>query len=219
MNTNQICTFFEIILFFKKQKANIGMIVRTKQKGDDKMEHPRQLIEEYEINSFTVLVMPITYGSKVFSKIYEFDEECVSPFRPIDIIRESCEFFGSSFEGRKDGTRKLVGFTHKVPIAISPPNNIYFFPTTSPENPRCIWVAHDHVVSYKKGEQNSTIVHFKNNQCMQLPISSSSFQNQVIRTMMLQSKLSQRIEDTKKAVPTKKTKVLESAENPESYSF
>lgn len=184
------------------------------------MEHSRQLIEEYEVNSSTMVIMPIHYGSKIFSKIFEFEGEYISPFKPIQVIKDSCEFFGSSFEGRREGTRKLIGVTHKVPIAISPTNHIYFFPTTSHENPRCIWVSHDHIVSYNKGEENSTDILFKNGKRLQLPISCSSFQNQVIRTMMLRSKLAQRIEGMKQnSLYANHTKVTKSAEMPESYSF
>jgi len=160
------------------------------------MDQTHHLVDKYEINFSTMVLMPVTYGSKVFSKIYELDEEFISPFKPIEIIKESCEFFGSSFEGRKEGTRKLTGVTHKVPIAISPANLIYFFPTTSPENIYCIWIAYHHIFDYKKGEQNNTIVKFKNNQFLQIPISTSSFQNQLVRTVMLKSKLTQHIDET-----------------------
>ncbi|WP_077211131.1 competence protein ComK [Bacillus dakarensis] len=160
------------------------------------MDQTHHLVDKYEINSSTMTVMPLSYGSKVYSKIFEFEAEFISPFKPLEIIKESCGFFGSSFEGRKEGTRKLTGVTHKVPIAISPSNFIYFFPTSSPENMDCIWIAYHHIFDYKKGEQNSTIIKFKNNQFLQVPISTSSFQNQLVRTVMLKSKLTQHIDET-----------------------
>lgn len=155
------------------------------------MENGRRLIEAYEINSSTLAVSPVSYGNKLFSKIYELDEEFISPFKPIEIIKESCFSFGSTYEGRKEATRKLIGITHKVPIAISP--LIYFFPTSSPEVPHCVWVAQEHILDYKKGSESSTtIVRFKNDQLISLPISSSSFENQLIRTMMLRTKLTRK---------------------------
>lgn len=156
----------------------------------------KKLIEEYEINPFTLVVMPISYGSKVYSKILELEDQYLSPFKPIDIIKKSCQFFGSSYEGRKEGTKELIGVTHKVPISISPPHFIYFFPTTSPENIQCIWIAHEHIMDFKKGKKDSTIVTFRNKESLEIPISASSFQNQLIRTVMLRSKLNQRHEET-----------------------
>lgn len=152
------------------------------------MENGRKLMEPYEINTSTLAVLPVSYGNRIFSKIYELEDELISPFKPIEIIKESCFGFGSTYEGRKEATRKLIGITHKVPIAISP--FIYFFPTASPEAPHCVWVAHEHVLDYRKGpENNITIARFTNNQRISLPVSPNSFENQLIRTMMLRTKL------------------------------
>jgi competence protein ComK len=163
---------------------------------DEALKQSRQIIEEYEINPFTMLVIPVNYGSRVYSKIYELEEECLSPFKPFDIIKEGCEFFGVPYEGRKNGTKKLIGATRKIPIAISPTNSIYFFPTTSPDRLQCMWVALEHIVDFKRVGKNTTLVTFKNNQKFEIPISFGSFQNQFSQTIKLKSKLNQRIENT-----------------------
>lgn len=157
------------------------------------MESMRQLIEEYEINTSTMVVKPLLYGQKVFSKIFELEEDVISPFKPIDIIKESCVCFGSTFEGRKTATRKLLGLSHKVPISISP--SIYFFPTTSPDNSNCIWIAQEHVIDYRKGEQScTTVVKLKNKRLISVPISVNSFENQIVRTIMLRAKINKGLE-------------------------
>ncbi|RFU62142.1 competence protein ComK [Peribacillus glennii] len=154
------------------------------------------LIEEYEITPYTLMVMPTTYGSKIYSHIIELDDEYISPFRPIDIIKKSCHYFGTSYEGRKEGTRQLIGITHKAPIAINPTSSMFFFPTTSPMRPQCIWVSLEHIDSYSRIDLSHTSVTFKNNQQAELPISTSSFENQYMRTVFLKDKLIQRIEET-----------------------
>ncbi|MDZ5470239.1 competence protein ComK [Bacillus sp. 31A1R] len=173
----------------------------------------KKIIEEYEINSSTLIIFPLKYGSKVYSKIIELEEEFISPFRPIDIIKKSCIFFGCSYEGRKEGTRQLIGITHKVPISISPTNFIYFFPTTSPENIQCIWIAHEHIIDFKKGSKDTTNVTFINKACVEVPISYTSFQNQYLRTVLLRSKLSQRLEETTWEFYTKRQKASEEKSN------
>lgn len=155
-------------------------------------------IEEYEVNPYTMFIQPKVYGSKVYSQIFELEDEFLSPFKPIDIIKKSCEYFSSSFEGRKNGTKQLIGITHKVPIAIDPSNYIYFFPTTSPNRSECIWVSHEHVLKYERLAPDQTRVTFQNKQSFVFPISHSSFENQLLRTALLRTKLMQRIGQTER---------------------
>ena len=92
---------------------------------------------EYEINYDTQIIMPVGDNS---SKIIESDEEYFVKRSVQNIMEHSCEYFGSSFEGRKEGTKKLLGITHKSPIIIEETRKIIFFPTTSPDNWDCIWI-------------------------------------------------------------------------------
>ena len=156
------------------------------------------LIEEYEITPYTLAILPVNYGSKVYSRIIELEAEFISPFKPIEIINKSCEYFGASYEGRKHGTKQLIGITHKAPIAIAPSSSIFFFPTTSPLRPQCIWLSHEHVVSFSRLDQQHTTVVFRNKQIITIPMSSSSFENQLHRTAFLKTKLVQRMEETQR---------------------
>lgn len=178
-------------------------------------------IEEYEINPYTMFITPLAYGSKIYSQIYELEDEFVSPFKPIEIIKKSCEYFSSSFEGRKEGTKQLIGITHKVPIVIDPTNFIYFFPTTSPTRSECIWISHEHVMDYRRTAPHQTEVVFRNKQSYIFPISHSSFDNQVLRTALLRTKLMQRIGQTerKSFYLINKPKVIEASENGREYGL
>jgi competence protein ComK len=149
-------------------------------------------IEEYEVNPYTMFIKPVTYGSKVYSEIYELEDDYLSPFKPLEIIKKSCEYFSSSFEGRKEGTKQLIGITHKVPIVIDPTNFIYFFPTTSPTRSECVWISHEHILDYHRIDSRQTRVVFQNKQSFILPISRSSFENQMLRTALLKTTLMQR---------------------------
>jgi competence protein ComK len=176
-------------------------------------------IEEYEVNPYTMFIKPVVYGSKVYSQIYELEDEYLSPFKPLDIIKKSCEYFSSSFEGRKDGTKQLIGVTHKVPIVIDPTNFIYFFPTTSPTRSECIWISHEHIMSYRRTDSRQTMVTFQNKQSFNLPISYSSFENQMFRTALLRTKLMQRIGQTerKSFYVMNRSKVIEASETAREY--
>ncbi|KMY49043.1 competence protein ComK [Peribacillus loiseleuriae] len=150
----------------------------------------RSLIENYEITPFTCFIKPIVYGSKIYSQVVELNDEFISPFKPKVIINQSCEYFGSSYEGRKSGTRRLIGVTHKAPIIIDQTNPIFFFPTTSPLSDDCIWIAHHHVIDYKKKGNGMVQVYFRNNITLEVNMSIGSFTNQMQRTAVLESKVS-----------------------------
>jgi competence protein ComK len=178
-------------------------------------------IEEYEVNPYTMFIKPVIYGSKVYSEIYELEDKYLYPFKPLDIIKKSCEYFSSSFEGRKDGTKQLIGITHKVPIVIDPTNFIYFFPTTSPTRSECTWFSHEHVWDYRRVDSRQTMVIFRNKQSFNFPISFSSFQNQMLRTADLRMKLMQRTGQTERQsfYIMNRAKVVEASESTRQYGF
>lgn len=158
----------------------------------------KNLVEEYEINPFTMIILPEEYGSRTYSKVIELEEEYVSPFRPIEIVKKSCSYFGSSYEGRREGTKQLTGITHKIPIIIDPISSIYFMPTSSPNKPTCIWVSHEHVLFHRRVDSQSTEVTFRNKKTLILPVSHHSFENQLLRTSMLRTKFMQRMKETER---------------------
>jgi competence protein ComK len=155
----------------------------------------RELTEEFEINPSTLAILPMQYGNKLYSQIYQLDGELHSSYKPLDLIKISCRLFASSYEGRKEGSRQLIGITHKIPITIDSTNSMYFFPTTSPNNPKCAWVSHEHVLRYEKLDSSTTRVIFTNKQSVDFPISVYSFENQMLRTAFLRTKLIKRIGD------------------------
>ena len=154
----------------------------------------KEINEEYEINPLTAAIVPLQYGSKLFSQIHQLDQEFYSPLKPLELIKMSCRLFGSGYEGRKEGSRQLIGITHKIPIIIDATNIMYFFPTTSPNNPQCSWISHEHVLHYDRIDSTSTLVTFRNKKSLVIPISIYSFQNQMLRTAFLRTKLMQRID-------------------------
>src|SRR4051812_46818860 len=121
-----------------------------------------------------MFIQPVEYGSKVYSQICEEEDEFLSPFKPLDVIKKSCDYFGCDYESRKKGTRQLIGITHKIPIAIEPSNRLYFFPTTSPSRSECIWISHDHVKEHRRISNQQTLITFRNKQSHLFPVSYST---------------------------------------------
>ncbi|KKI93690.1 hypothetical protein WQ54_02675 [Bacillus sp. SA1-12] len=132
--------------------------------------------------------------NKKYSEIIECEEELVVHKRPMDVIDQSCRYFGSSYSGRKEGTKDLVKITRKSPIVIDPANSIYFFPTTSSTKTHCVWLSHGYVKEYSKAKHDNTLVTFINGKTITLPLSVGSFENQLFRTAQLRTIITSRIE-------------------------
>jgi len=157
-------------------------------------------IQDYEINSCTMFLSPVEYGSKVYSQITEVEDEYVSPFKPLDIIRRSCTYFGVDYESRKKGTKQLIGYCRKLPIVIEPSNHIFFFPTTAPASPECIWISNEHIEKYRRMGPHQTLITFRNKSSHLFPVSSTTIETQILRTSLLKTKLMQRIDGSKKMI-------------------
>ena len=114
---------------------------------------------DYEINSSTIAIVPL--DNKI-TKIYEEETEYIINKSANSIIKENCEFYGSSYEGRCVGTKVLTGIKTKYPIIIEESRNIIFFPTSSIRNKQSTWIALNKIKNIIKDEYNSK-VEFKNN--------------------------------------------------------
>lgn len=156
-------------------------------------------VEDYEINPYTMMIKPATNNDpQILSEIFEMNGRYLSSDPPFNIVKRSCEYFGSSFNGRRHGTRQLIGITHKPPIVVDPYTSIFLFPTASPTSSHCIWISHDYVSSHKRNGSDATIVTFQNNEIHELPISFYSFENQLSRTAMLRIKFMQNMKRMEK---------------------
>ncbi|MFA7688946.1 MAG: competence protein ComK, partial [Bacilli bacterium] len=102
---------------------------------------------EYEISNNTLAIIPIGYSK---SKVLETTEEFIVNLSPFEIINNSCKYFGSSYSGRHDGTKNLIGVSHKAPIIIEETTELIFFPTMSPRIPNCYWISLNKVKDFIK---------------------------------------------------------------------
>ncbi|MFD1739145.1 competence protein ComK [Bacillus salitolerans] len=151
------------------------------------------VLKEYEISPYTMAVLPEVTERGLYSRIMEIETSYIVAMKPIEIMDRSCRFFGSSLQGRREGTREIMGITHKAPIVIDPSNYIYFFPTLSPSREQCAWISHAYVKSIKATEHQTTL-QFSNHELIDLSISKGSLENQLYRTAQLRATLSSRIE-------------------------
>lgn len=153
-----------------------------------------KIMENYEINKETLAIIPI---EEEISKVIEEERELIINASVMKIIDDSCKFFGSSYDGRFEGTKKIMGISHKSPIIVEETRKIIFFPTTSPRINTCCWIALNNIKDYYKSNDNTVII-FNCGKKIKLHLSYPIIDNQVLRATRLEALLNKRIEEIEK---------------------
>ncbi len=146
-------------------------------------------LDSYEINTETLMIIPYEKGK---SKVIEVHGELIINMTPLSIIKNSCLYFGSSYEGRRDSTKYTTGIEMKVPILIEDSREILFFPTNSCVHKDSIWISFQNLVRYNKVNDFTTMLFFKENVKIPIDIKYNLVDNQVIRCIKLDSILKRR---------------------------
>lgn len=144
--------------------------------------------ESYEINKSTLAIIPIDQNS---SKIYEEEDNFIIKKSVSNIINSSCKYFGSSYNGRYEGSKDLLGMSYKLPIIIEETQEIIFFPTSSPRFNNCSWISLKKINNYEKNKTGVTI-NFKNGLNLEFDLSIFSLENQIFRALRLENILKDR---------------------------
>lgn len=163
-----------------------------------------EILINYEITPMTMAILPKqSEGGSATTKVLEESREYTVHTTPTKMIDHACKFFGSSLRGRLEGTKDISKITHKPPVAIDPSSGMYFFPTASPTNKSCSWIAHSHVELINPIDKTKTELVFKNGKRIVLNVSYGSMMNQLHRTAQFRYSLDNRIQLIKKAIQKK----------------
>ena len=137
---------------------------------------------KYEISKGTLAILPNEKNSSV---VYEDDDRYIIKQTPFEIMEDSCKYFGSTYEGRKDGAREMLGAEYKVPIVIEDSSNLIVFPTTSPLSEDCVWISLKRVEKIEKIDANNTKIIFDNKTEIIVDSSYRTIENQLSRASRL----------------------------------
>lgn len=137
---------------------------------------------DYEISKGTLAILP---NDNDTSLIYEDDERYFINQTPFQIMEESCKYFGSTYHGRKESAREILGAEYKVPIIVEDSDNLIVFPTTSPKADDCVWISLKRVKSFEKIDSINTKIIFDNNKEIIVPTSYRTIENQISRASRL----------------------------------
>ena len=137
---------------------------------------------EYEINKGTLAIMPNEINQ---SLVYEDEDRFLVNQSPFEIMEDSCKYFGSTYEGRKDSAKSILGAEYKVPVIVEDTDNLIVFPTTSPKSQDCIWISLKRIKFFEKVDSVNTKVIFDNNKEIIVPVSYRTLENQISRASRL----------------------------------
>ena len=146
------------------------------------------MLETYEISKDTLAIIPIGCEK---CRVIEEDDDYIVGKCSTKIMDDSCKFFGSSLQGRHDGTKNLIGINYKAPIIVEESSEIIFFPTNSPRVNDCTWISLNNLNEYRKSN-GKTKVSFKNGTEIDVDVSYNIIDNQVLRSTRLESILRKR---------------------------
>lgn len=145
-------------------------------------------MKNYEVNNETMAIIGLNEEN---SKVLEKEREYLISSNSYEVLDYSCQYFGSSYLGRLDGSKKMLDAKYKLPIIVEESSELIFFPISSPENEDCIWISlqwFDDIVEIK----NKTYIRLKNGTKIEVKTSKYSIKNQVMRASRLNYILKER---------------------------
>ena len=145
-------------------------------------------MDSYEINKDTCAVISV---NDEITKVLENNDEYLVNKSSFEVMEDSCEYYGSTCEGRNKGSKMILGSNYKVPLIIEETNDIIFFPTESAKSANCVWLSLNNIRSYEKNN-GFTKVKFNSGKEITIKMSVSSFETQLLRANRLSSIIKKR---------------------------
>ncbi|MCH4012891.1 MAG: competence protein ComK [Solobacterium sp.] len=87
---------------------------------------------------------------------------------PIEWLDALCLRYGSSYEGRCASFCHVLGIRQKPCVLVSERKGNIYLPTRSAENPACVWLLYNAIVSTQRKDSHHTIVKFTNHRTIEI---------------------------------------------------
>lgn len=149
-------------------------------------------MEEYTVENYLITNKTIALlkrGKKTL--IYDVDKVVVINKTINKIIDLSCNYYGSSLEGRKKSAKNILNQKYKIPIVIDEVNNLILIPLNNPRLEDCLYVVVNKIVDYYELEDNLVIM-CVNNQEFKTKMSKKTLEKLIISAFKLNNILNHR---------------------------
>lgn len=136
---------------------------------------------DYIINGETVAMVSVSCSC---CRVFELDDCFEVNMSLKDIVELSCKYFGSSFNGRIDGSKYHLGDNYKVPIIIDEYRDIIIFPIKSYNSVNNCIISFNKINNYEKID-DGILLYTKNGKKIKISDSFGIFENQYFKAQKL----------------------------------
>ncbi|WJY26156.1 competence protein ComK [Sporosarcina trichiuri] len=149
--------------------------------------HSQQQFGNYLINSDTFVLQPIHADFKTTTRVIERHTEFSLPKKPIQIVRKTCELYGSSLKTRTLTARRALGNRHKTPIVVAHAFDTpyIFLPTMSPASDDNMWISYHAITDFKE-ESSGCSIHLENGRIVKVNVSTPTMWRQFAFAALLE---------------------------------
>lgn len=137
----------------------------------------------YEINNDTLAILPFSEGK---TRVIERNEEYIVDDTPYEVMEHSCEYFGSSLDGRMHGSKSILGSVYKAPVIVEETQKLIFFPTEAVTSEKVGWISYKSIRNVEQFGRKSKIL-FDNDETLVINCPLFSIKNQMFRCNILES--------------------------------
>ena len=139
------------------------------------------ILLKYEVNDDTLAILPFEDGK---TKIIEKNDEYIVNDTPYEVMEHSCNYFGSSFDGRIIGSKNILGSVYKIPVIVEETQKLIFFPTEALASDNVGWISYKNIKNIEKHNRKSKVI-FNNGDSVIIDCPYFSVKNQIFRCNML----------------------------------
>ena len=136
---------------------------------------------DYVINNETVVMMSIDDSCCM---VYEKDCSFKIENNILNILKESCNYFGSSFSGRIEGSKYILNYNYKLPIIVDESREIIVFPIHGYDSLNNCIICANQILNYEK-VKDGIIIYLENGNKIKINESFGIFENQYLKSLNL----------------------------------
>lgn len=142
-------------------------------------------LKEYRLDENALVLIPEYDNGRKLTKVLNKNDVLLVEGTQEEILDATLRYYGNSLRGAREGAKSVLGNIKRMPIMVNEILGQFWFPTTSPSNDDCIWLAFHHILNYEAIDKSHTKVRMSGGSYIVVPISVSSLETKVQRTCKL----------------------------------
>lgn len=152
-------------------------------------------MRNYVISKHTYILESKLNGENLHTIVHDHRGKFEVPITSLQIVKKSCEAYGSEYNASLKQSRKLLEKfqKHKLPLVVGNDfgNPLILFPIFSPSAKHNMWILYNNVISISTSDSNVSVI-MKNSQEVNLPINKPTLIQQIASSGILHKLIEQK---------------------------